>query len=199
MVDSAGLHLDTARGDRLTITRALVTLSSVEIFPCASGTGKWLRWLSPVSSAWAHGVTTPRYLGVPNVIDLTAAEGQTVTLGQLLPDFGNYCRARVKYAPIDLDGAVGSGFPAMKGYSLALAGEVLKAGGGSIPVPFSVTSAGVEGVDLPLHTIAMKDNAAVSVTFDLPVSSWFADVDMTSDGGADQVLARVAASTIIAP
>lgn len=199
MVDSAGLHLDTARGDRLTFTRALVTLSSVEIFPCASATGKWLRWLSPVSSAWAHGVTTPRYLGVPNVIDLTAAEGQTVTLGQLFPDLGNYCRARVKYAPIDLDGAVGSGFPAMKGYSLILEGVVLKAGDESSPAPFSVTSAGVQGVDLPLSAIAMKDDAAVSVTFNLPVPSWFADIDVTSDGGADQVLARVAATTIVGP
>ena len=198
VVDSAGLHLDTANGDHLTLTRALVTVSSVEIFPCAPGTGSLLKWLSPVGSAWAHGVTTPRYMGTPNVIDLTAAEGHTVTLGQLLPDLGNYCRTRVKYAPIDLDGAVNSGFPDMKGYSLALAGSVLKSGSSS-PVPFSVTSVHVEGVDVDLPTIAMKGGSVVTVTFGLPVASWVADVDVTSDGGVDQVLARAASTTHLMP
>jgi hypothetical protein len=198
VVDSAGLHLDTPSGDHLTLTRALVTVSSVEIFPCASATGQWLKWLSPVGSAWAHGITTPRYMGTPNVIDLTAGEGQLLSLGQLLPDMGSACRARVKYAPIDQDGAVASGFPEMKGYSLALTGELLRAGWSS-PISFSATSVRVEGVELELPQVSFKAGAAVSLTFELPVSAWFADLDVTSDGGVDQVLARAAATTTLQP
>jgi hypothetical protein len=198
MLDEKGLHLSANQGGEVTLSRALVTLSSVELLPCPSATGQLLRWLSPIGSAWAHGVTTPRRLGVPNVIDLRAEQGRLVTLGQLLPPAGRYCQARVTFGPIDADGAVASGFPEMKGSSMDLVGEIRTSVTAS-SVPIALRSQAVVGVEVDLHERSFVGGASEDLTFELPLAGVFEGVDTASNDAAGEVLARVAAAARAMP
>ncbi|MCK8503845.1 hypothetical protein [Myxococcus fulvus] len=103
--EAAGARtLVTDEGARATLSGALVTLGSVELFRCEeTGLRQWLRALSPVGTAWAHSTTNALRLGTPHVVSLGESDGAVVALGVLHPPPGRYCRARLTFEPADSD------------------------------------------------------------------------------------------------
>jgi hypothetical protein len=183
----------TQAGERVTLTRALVTVSSVELFPCRSAARRIWRELSPVGIAWAHGVGTERRLAAPAVVDLLAPDGEVAVLGQVHPYAGSYCWAHVALAPADADtpGAAAAG---MVGASLVLEGT-LAAADGTNPRAFALRSGTTLGADVTAFPrIELGKDDQVQRTFVLTYGGWLDGVDPLAAGAADQVLGRVVAA-----
>jgi len=186
------------RGDSITLTRARVTLSSVELFPCpTSGAWKWLRMLSPVGTAYAHSASSPQRLGTPHVNGLELADGEPVTLGTLHPAPGRYCRAHLVFAPADAD-AEGLGLHGdMEGRTLMLEGEWTPAAGGA-PRRFHVESAGLFNADVALDGVVLSEESLeASRTLHLTYDQWLDGVDLASPEASEQVLRNVARAVTI--
>jgi hypothetical protein len=188
------------RGDRITLERAHVTLGSVEIIPCqTSSAWRWLRALSPIGTAEAHEANTPRRLGTPHVSGLGLADGEPKVLGTLEPPPGNYCRARLVFAPADADAEGLTPEVDMEGRTLLLEGRVLPANGGP-EQPFRLESASLTNAELWLEGLALTPDALEATrTLHLAYDRWLDGVDPTSPGAAEQVLRNVAGSATIGP
>ena len=135
----------TVQGHRVTLTRAYVTLQSVELRPCPRTTRawRWLRALSPIGTAEAHTVTNPLRLGTPHVSGLSQVEAAALELGTLQPPPGSYCTVFPVFAPADSDA---EGLPSdvnMTGQTLLLEGEVVPASGGATDAPQTAARSGV--------------------------------------------------------
>jgi hypothetical protein len=183
----------TASGERVTLTRAIVTLSSVELFPCQGAAAQLWRWMSPVGIARAHGVGTERRLAAPILHDILAPEAELAELGKVHPYAGRYCWARVTLAPADADtpGAADAG---MIGASLSLEGT-LSAPDGTNPRPFALRSATTRGVDVTAFPVLeLGKDAVARRTFVLTYGGWLDGVDPQAAGAADQALDRVVAA-----
>jgi|GEM_PF-343488 len=181
------------RGDHITLTRARVTLSSVEIFACQTSTAwKWLRALSPIGTAHAHSESSPQRLGIPHVNGLDLADGESVMLGTLHPAPGRYCRAHLVFAPADAD-AEGLGTHGdMEGRTLMLEGEWTPAGGGTAR-SFHLESAGVFNTEVVLDGVALSEESLeASRTLHLTYDQWLDGVDLASPEASEQVLRNVA-------
>jgi hypothetical protein len=183
----------TAGGERVTLTRAIVTLSSVELFPCQSTAARLWRWVSPVGIARAHGVGTERRLAAPNLHDLLAPDADVAELGRVSPYAGSYCWARVTLAPADADtpGATDAG---LVGASLVLEGT-LSAADGTNPRPFALRTATTRGVDVTsFPVLALGKDDQTRRTFVLTYGGWLDGIDPLAAGAADQVLDQVVAA-----
>ncbi len=188
------------RGEHITLTRAHVTLSSVEFFPCpTSSAWRWLRHLSPIGTAEAHSTTSPRRLGTPHVIGLERPDGEALVLGTLQPPPGSYCRAHLVFGPADADA---EGLPAgagMVGKTLLLEGERVPAGGGPAQ-PFRLESTNVGNAEVRLEGLSLTADALeASRTFQLAYDRWLDGVDLASPEASEQVLRNVASSTAVEP
>ncbi len=181
------------RGDRITLTRARVTLSSVEIHPCAtSGAWRWLRALSPVGTAHAHSEGTPRRLGIPHINGLELADGEPVALGTLRPPPGRYCRAHLVFAPADADAEGLARHGDMEGRTLMLEGEWIPAGGGA-PRRFHVESDGVFNAEVSLDGVDLsEDTLEAGRTLHLTYDRLLDGVDLAAPDVSEQVLRNVA-------
>jgi hypothetical protein len=185
----------TLAGDRVTLTRALVTVSSVELFPCPSAARRIWRELSPVGTAWAHGTGTDRRLAAPNLVDVLAPDAEVAVLGQLHPYAGSYCWAHVVLSPADADtpGATAAG---MVGASLVLEGT-LSAADGTNPRPFALRSVATLGADVTAPAFPRIDlgkNDQAQRTLVLTYGGWLDGVDPLAGGAADQVLGLAVAA-----
>lgn len=191
----------TAQGGHVTLTRALVTLGSLELFPCTTTTSRmwrWLRQLSPIGTAQAHTVSTnPRLLGTPHVSGLERSDGEALALGTLEPPPADYCRARLVFAPADEDAA---GLPTdvdMQGKTLILEGQLVPAEGGAAQ-PFHLESNGLTNAEVWLEKLSLSEKAPeASRTVHLAYDHWLDGVDPASLDAAEQVLRNVAASASI--
>ncbi|MCY1078469.1 hypothetical protein [Archangium lansingense] len=188
------------QGDRITLTRAHVTLSSVEIIPCqTSSAWRWLRMLSPIGTAHAHEANTPRRLGTPHVSSLERPDGEPLALGTLEPPPGNYCRARLVFAPADADAEGLVPEVNMVGRTLLLEGQVLPADGGPVR-PFRLESASLINAELSLEGLSLSPDAMeTSRTLHLAYDRWLDGVDLASPEASEQVLRNVAASATLTP
>ncbi|PTL80886.1 hypothetical protein [Vitiosangium sp. GDMCC 1.1324] len=188
------------RGDHITLTRAHVTLSSVEIFPCqTSSAWRWLRMLSPIGTAEAHEAGSPRRLGTPHVSALELSDGEPLELGTLQPPPGSYCRARLVFAPADADAEGLTAGMDMEGKTLLLEGQLLPSSGGPART-FRVESANLANAELWLEGLSLSEDALeASRTIHLAYDRWLDGVDPTSEGAAEQVLHNVASSATIGP
>jgi hypothetical protein len=187
---TASRTFTTTAGEQVTLTRAVVTVSSVELFPCQSVAGRLWRWMSPVRIAWAHGVGTERRLAAPSLHDVLAPDGDAAELGQVHPFAGRYCWARVTVAPADADtpGAAAAG---LVGASLVVEGTVAAADGSS-PRPFSLRSGTTKGVDVTAFpALDLAKDAVARRTFVLTYGGWLDGVDPLASGAAEQVLAHL--------
>lgn len=196
----------TNGGDRITLRRAHVTLSSVELFACQTSTAwRWLRALSPVGTAEAHTEGSPRKLGTPHVVGPGAgpglADAEVRTLGTLHPPPGRYCRAHLVFAPADADAeGLGQG-PDMVGKTLRLEGEWAPAGGGAAR-PFVLESTGVLNADVALEGLELTPEALeASRTLHLAYDRWLEGVDLAAGGDAatERALRNVAGSASAGP
>lgn len=190
----------TAQGEQLTLSRAHVTLSSVEIFPCeTSSAWRWLRMLSPIGTAEAHEAGSPRRLGIPHVSGLGLADGEALALGTLEPPPGSYCRARLVFAPADEDAeglAPGMG---MEGKTLLLEGQLVPSDGGPAR-PFHLETASLTNAEVWLEGLSLTPEALeASRTLHLAYDTWLDGVDPESPDAAEQVLRNVARSATLDP
>jgi hypothetical protein len=187
------------QGDRVTFTRAYVTLESVELRQCprTSRAWRWLRALSPIGTAEAHTVTNPLRLGTPHVSGLAQAEAAALELGTLQPPAGSYCRAFLVFAPADADA---EGLPSdvdMKGKTLLLEGELVPAAGGAAR-SFRLESSGLVNVDLALDGLTLSADAPeASRVITLAYDRWVDDIDLASAEAAQRVLENVASTATV--
>lgn len=187
-----------AQGDRITLTRAHVTLESIEIFACPeSSAWRWLRALSPIGTAHAHTVTHPTRLGTPHVTGLALAEGETLSLGSLHPPPNRYCRILLSFGPADADA---EGLPSdvdMVGRSLLLEGEIVPASGGEAQ-PFRLESTGRALAELSLDALSLSDDSPeASRVITLAYDRWLDGVAPASTGASTQALENVAQTASI--
>jgi hypothetical protein len=116
----------------ITLDEALVTVTGVEIVPCATdarrlgarGRRPGLGTLLGESIAHAHTAGTPTRLGVPAVEDLLAPAAPPRTLGVLHAPPGRYCSVRITLGPADDDALGLAAAPTMLGMSARLAGSI---------------------------------------------------------------------------
>jgi hypothetical protein len=169
--------LITDEGAHATLSRALFTLGSVELFPCEeTGWRRLLPGLSPVGTAWAHSVSSPRRLGTPHVLGLGRADGEVTALGVLRPPPGRYCRARLTFEPADSD-ARGLSAAANGPESVDMVGRSLHVRGTlpSSPEPwaFRVESRGRASVDVALEGLTLSEEAPrAALVFALAWDTW---------------------------
>lgn len=193
-------------GTRASLTRALVTLGSVELMPCEeSGWRRLLRGLSPVGTAWAHSVSSPRRLGTPHVVGLDGADGEVLELGTLRPPPGRYCRARLTFQPADADAeglAAASTGPepiAMVGHSLRLRG-VLSPPDGGAAWPFDVSVGGQTSVDVVLDGVTLsEEQPKAALVFMLAWDVWLEGVSAEVPPARVDLLGNVARSASLQP
>ncbi len=197
--DGASRTFLNGQGDRITLTRAYVTLQSVELRPCprTSRAWRWLRALSPIGTAEAHTVTNPFRLGTPHVSGLAQAEAAARELGTLHPPAGSYCRAFLVFGPADADA---EGLPSdvnMTGQTLLLEGERVPASGGPAQ-PFRLESNGLVNVDLALEGLSLTADAPEARrVITLAYDRWLDGVDLASAGAAQRVLENVASTATV--
>ncbi|WP_224361455.1 hypothetical protein [Hyalangium versicolor] len=197
-VDGNTRGFTTDRGDRVILTRADVSLDSVEIFPCPeSSAWRWLHELSPVGTAYAHSASSPRRLGTPHVSSLESPDGAVLELGTLRPPPGRYCRIHLVFGPADADA---QGLPAdgaMVGRTFLLEGTVIPANGeGSHP--FRLESARIANRELSLDALALsEDQLEAEQRITLSYDQWLDGASPLSPDAVEQVLRNVADSTAI--
>ncbi|MFL5353168.1 hypothetical protein [Archangium sp.] len=198
--EGATRQFTTAQGEQLTLTRAHVTLSSVEIFPCqTSSAWRWLRMLSPIGTAEAHEAGSPRRLGIPHVSGLELADGESLALGTLEPPPGSYCRARLVFAPADEDAEGLAPGMDMEGKTLLLEGQLVPEGGGPVRT-FHLETASLTNAEVWLEGLSLTPEALeASRTVHLAYDTWLDGVDPASPGAAEQALRNVARSATIGP
>jgi hypothetical protein len=192
-----------ADGGHVTLTRGFVTLGSVELKPCEEGAGwRLLRALSPIGTAQAHSVASPRRLGTPHVSSLEAPDGAVLALGTLHPPAGRYCRARLGFEPADEDA---EGLPSedsgvdMLGRTLWLEGTVAPASGGASR-PFHLESSNVATVEVVLDGLTLsEDSLQAGQVFSLAYDTWLDGVDLGSPDAAASALDSVARSVARSP
>jgi hypothetical protein len=199
-VEGASRHFTTEAGDRVTLSRAYLTLSSVELIPCqASSAWRWLRQLSPVGTAQAHSESSPKRLGTPHVSSLARSDGEALELGTLYPPPAAYCRARLVFGPADAD-AQGEPLPVgMVGKTLLLEGSLVSATGGPVQ-PFTLESSGVVNAELPLEALRLSEESPEAhLLITLAYDHWLEGLSCLTPEAAAQALRNVAASATIAP
>ena len=200
LTEGASRSFTTNLGDRITLRRAFVALSSVELLPCPEPAAwRWLRELSPVGTAYAHSASSPRQLGTPHVSTLERGDGEALELGTLRPPPGRYCWMHLVFSPADADA---EGLPAdgsMEGRTLVLEGEVLAADS-QAPSPFRVESSGLINVELPLVELTLppeqwEGRQLITLAYD----RWLDGVSPLAPGASDEVLRNVANSAALPP
>ncbi|WNG17237.1 hypothetical protein [Cystobacter fuscus] len=190
------------RGDRILLSRAHVTLSGVEIFPCQRSTAwKWLRALSPIGTAEAHSEGSPRKLGTPYVVGLTLADGEALALDTLRPPPDSYCRVHLVFAPADADAEGLGEQPDMEGKTLVLEGTRIPADGGPA-VPFHLETSDVINAEVSLEGLTLSpESLEASRTLHLAYDRWLDGVGSTAVGNSatNQILRNLARSVTVQP
>jgi hypothetical protein len=198
--EGASRHFTTDRGERITLSRAYVTVSSVELIPCPSlSASRWLRQLSPVGTAHAHSESNPRRLGTPHVSSLARSDDEALELGTLHPPPDTYCRVRLVLGPADADAEGEPLLAGMVGKTLLLEGT-LDPATGEPAQPFTLESRGVANAELPLEALRLSGESPEShVLITLAYDRWLDGLSVLEPGADAQALRSVAASASIAP
>lgn len=173
----------------VTLTRATLSVVSVEIFSCPTTARRWdWSWLSPIGTAHAHVEGTPTLYGEPILLGLETDGG-----GRLTPPPGEYCRARVAVGPADADT---QGLPSdLLGKSWILEGTHRPAGA-EADVPFRLESEAFRLLDVALPRVALDaERRSDARTFSWNVSQWFPETfDPTPPTAGDAVNAALGPS-----
>lgn len=198
--EGASRHFTTDRGERITLSRAYVTVSSVEFIPCPDlSASRWLRQLSPIGTAHAHSESSPRRLGTPHVSSLARSDGEALELGTLHPPPAAYCRARLVLGPADADAEGEPLLAGMVGKTLLLEGTFEPATGEPAQY-FTLESSAVVNAELPLEALRLSGESPEShVLITLAYDHWLDGLSVLEPEAEAQALRNVAASASIAP
>ncbi|MDO6461499.1 hypothetical protein Q4485_12390 [Granulosicoccaceae sp. 1_MG-2023] len=173
-------HVTTSEGIRITLDSAYLVLWQLALKSDCSGSNfapaPW--WLGWISNAYAHVESTPWQSGIPQIIDITSAEGTTQWLDTLNPTPGHYCGASVQIKAADDDANGLDTAPHMEGYSVYLQGSYLQDGQNT---PFTVASSKTlfpaERL-FPAALIIDSEHKSGAVSFALHYDRWFDGVDL---------------------
>lgn len=186
----------TDSGVRVTLTRGFVSTGSVQILACASAWGarSWRRtWMR---EAHAHTEGSPTLLGIPAVESLLADPGSRMTLGQLQPPAGTYCRVKhlVQAADPDALGLPSDG--SMLGKSLLVEGTYVVAGTDARPFRFASSASFDVTSDVDPVSLSVDDRRLVTMILTKTGDRWFDRIDWTGDPqeGARRLLENMRAS-----
>lgn len=161
----------------------------------------WLDWF--IGSAQAHAIASPLTLGEPHVIDLTADETQSMSLGSIAPPANNYCGLSTELLKADADTVNLPLTPDMIGLSFYAQGEY-QADNGIDWIAFEISSGKSLLPANRLFGFPMQLNASQlthSVTLQLPYHEWFDAVDfsqISSTTQVDMILSNISASLTLA-
>jgi hypothetical protein len=199
-VEGSSRHFTNDRGERITLSRAYLTVSSVELIACPSlSTWRWLSRLSPVGTAHAHSESSPRRLGTPHVSSLERPDGELLVLGTLRPPPAAYCRARLVLGPADADAEGEPAQAGMVGKTLRLEGTFAPATGEPVQ-PFTLESSAVANAELPLEALHLSEETPEShQLITLAYDRWLDGLSPLEPGAAAQALRNAAASAQVAP
>jgi hypothetical protein len=166
-------------GGGLTVQPAWLSIVELRAVPCESTAQRWLRRLSPLNVAWAHGGEHADSGASPWVLTLQEPlaldTSRTFALGVLQPPPGNWCSLEVTVGPTPSTGAQG-------GTSLLLA-----AARGAATHRY--LSAERLTVTLPLGP--QSEARARTLTLALDAQSAFAGLDPLQPEPASAVLSRL--------
>lgn len=190
-----GPTLQRTDGATIQLERGLLSFTQLELIPCEeSATRRFLRALSPLSVAHAHGSANPLVLAAHRVLSL---ETPTVSFHEMTPPPGRYCKVRLAFSPSEDDthGAPEDG--SFAGRTLRLAGS-FQAEGAATSEPFTIETRQTRTVEKelePLELSASRRSAELTLTF--PLALWFSDFTPHETAAADTAL-EAAANTILA-
>ncbi len=199
----------TDLGLQVTLEEAWVTLSGVELVPCAEvGWRRLLRGLAPIGVAHAHGELSPTQTGTPHVLSAGTEDLEAFSIGHLSPPAGDYCRIRLLLSPAD-DDAEDLPDETFVGVTARLAGHFVPAGGGP-SAPFSVTTAGSATAERVLAdapggglTLSLsQEHLTGAVTFGLVYARWLEGLDLAAaetDGSRAALLQNLLSSVELVP
>jgi len=193
-------HFTTTRGEIITLSRAYLAVSSVELFPCpAPSTWRWLKHLSPVGMAHAHSELNPRRLGTPHVSSLERPDGEPLELGTLRPPPDDYCHARLVFGPADEDAEGAPLEGGLVGKTLLLEGTYSASAGEPVQ-PFVLESSAVVTVYVPLGALRLSEQFPESrQLITLAYDNWLEGLVPPEPRASTQALRNAAASATLAP
>jgi hypothetical protein len=198
--EGASRRFTNDRGEHITLNRAYLTVSSVELIACnASSAWRWLRHLSPVGTAHAHSETNPRRLGTPHVLNLELPDGERLALGTLHPPPATYCAARLALGPADADAEGEPALVGMEGRTLRLEGTFTPSIGGSAQ-PFTLENSAFIGIELPLEPLTLSEASPESrQLLTLTYDRWLDGLSPLAAEAPAQALRNAAASAAVIP
>lgn len=183
-------------GYDVTLSRAYLVTTSLEVFPCQSLAARlWERWIE--RPAMAHAGEGPTRLGTA-VVETLAANGNTLTLGEIRPPPGSYCHARYTAGPADRD-AVGltAGAP-IAGNTIYLEGTFAR--GGDVQ-PFVASSDASLVADSELAPLTLSQATPRStLRIRKPIARWFEGVDFANQDERQRtvaILANISRSIVV--
>jgi hypothetical protein len=187
----AASTFDTDLGYRVVLGKAYVNLSSVEIFGCDASSasfpdraGRVLGELFALErSAYAHTEGSPTKLGAPLVESVFTTSGG-VTVGELRPPPGRYCRVVQSLQAADADARGLPSDVSMVGKSFFVAGTYEK--NGAIPVPFeSESTASFDAATDLSFELSTTGTTSVTVRLSRDATHWFDGIDFATMGKRD--------------
>ena len=121
--------IEAPSGDRVTILRAYVVLSRVELVACSEASvWKRMQELWAPAIAHAHGRNTLTAWAIPNVIAPIDIQQRETWVADLHPPAGRYCTVRVSFDAADSDAEALPSDVSMVGRSLRIEGHYSAAG-----------------------------------------------------------------------
>jgi len=178
-----------SEGTSIRLTRAYVVFSSITLESSCDSTAFAQLDLTAIPralvnllipSAEAHTTATPTQTGEPHVLNLLAADMQSVDIGELAPPAGSYCGITANLSAADGDAA---GLPTdfnMVGKTLHIEGQALV---GDVAVPFSLeTSIAFLPASIPLDEQLVLDSShrIAAISLSIHYQRWFDGINLTS-------------------
>jgi hypothetical protein len=168
------LMVSTDLGYQVTLTRAYLVSTSVEIFSCQRMAARVQRWF--IGRAEAHALGAPTRLGTAFVEKLTGTAGASHELGEIRPPPDRYCRIAYTASAADRD-AIG-----MPPDGVAVGNTVYLEGTFKRPAepprPFSVSSSAPFTVEAEIGALELFDTSSTPLLLIRKrADHWFDGVD----------------------
>ncbi len=170
---------ETDRGYTVVLERAYLTVGSVELFECDSAESSLLELPWGPRVAFAHSVSTPTRLGVPQVVSLTDEGTSPLSLGSFGPPPGAYCSLTLGFEPADADAEHLPDDVELVGVTLWLEGSYRA--DSDEPIAFSAaTKRAVEGAaSFSRVRLAEDERTEARLLVTLPNAEWFSGIDFS--------------------
>lgn len=196
----AGVKFTRADGAEIVLEKGYVTLTRLELVRCPETTwNHFLRALSPIGTAHAHGSDNPRILEAARVLMLDTHRTTALELHPMKPPAARYCGAKLTLSPADEHT---HGMPEgveLVGRTVKLSGTI-KPSGSATAEPFQLEATGSGTQELTFEALELNGEAlAGALVLALAFDRWLENVTV-ADGEAgmrafDNVLGSASVSS----